>query len=133
MIDPLDVSVANVELQPEAPTVTAIATREQLDLYANPLCFSTYSTILAFLNSPLKLRYPLPVSIKVWTDGVVEAHFADAILYGTGEDESEALDDLRENIEAAWTRLSKTPEASLAKPALRMWRALSAVCGCDVP
>ena len=86
------------------------------------------TAVLAFLPAPLKLKQPLLVAIKFWPDGPVEAHFVDALLFGTGEDEITALDDLRENMLSAWFRLSKTPHASLARPASRMWQALDATC-----
>ena len=66
--------------------------------------------------------------MKSWTDRVVEAHFSDALLYGSGETEADALDELRTEMMAVYARLRNTDEAAMARPALRMWRALRAVC-----
>lgn len=107
-------------------TVTVMATGKRLDVDENPLCHTHTTGVLTFLDPPLRLRQPTPVTIHYWTDGVVEAHLADALLIGEGDDEAEALDNLRENIADAWNHLQHA--AAKAKPARRMWRALSAIC-----
>jgi hypothetical protein len=110
------------------PTVISAETGKRLDIDANPLCQGRYTATLAYLDGPVKLRQPVSVSIKEWSDGIVEAHLADTLLFGTGDDESEAIDDLRDNIVDAWVRLSALPEDSMAKPAWRIWSALRALC-----
>lgn len=111
-----------------APSVTSVSTGERLDITANPLCHARYTSTLTFLSNSVRLRRPVLVSIREWSDGIVEAHLADALLYGTGDDEAEALEDLRDNIVDAWDRLSALQESSMAKPAWRIWSALRELC-----
>ena len=129
----LEVDTAPLRSVPGESTVNTLATGERFDVVTNPHCFAVHTAMLTFLDPALNLRQPILVSIKKWTDGLVEAHLADALLYGTGEDEAESLADLREHILAAWKRLSATPEVSMARPAWRMWRSLSALCSEIVP
>lgn len=127
--DPATVLASNESAYaPEAASVNSVSTGERLDITANPLCHSRYSAMLTFLDGPVKLRHPVTVTVKEWSDGLVEAHIADALLYGTGDDEAEALEDLRGNMIDAWARLSVLSEASMARPAWRIWSALKSLC-----
>lgn len=108
--------------------VVGLSTGQRIDVVANPICHAPYAATLTFLDPPLQLLVPIPVTVKVWSDGLVEAHLSDALLYGTGDDEAEAMDDLRGAIADAWQHLRGVSRDSLAKPALRMWTALSAIC-----
>ena len=114
--------------EPEPASVNSVTTGERLDILANPICHAHYNATLAFLGGSVRLRRPTLVTIKDWSDGVVEAHLSDALLYGTGEDEAEALEDLRDNILDAWEHLRVLPESEMAKPAWRIWSALKALC-----
>ncbi len=81
---------------------------------------------LLFVPEPLRLRQgPIPVVVRLWTDGLYEAHMTDALLYGEGEDEAEALDSLRANLIDSWVRLeSLSMSHRLGRAPARTWLAL---------
>jgi hypothetical protein len=60
-----------------------------------PVMVSSVSAILPLLPDPLTLRYgPLLVTVESWSDGSVVARLPCAALYGSGESDAAALDDL---------------------------------------
>jgi hypothetical protein len=88
-----------------------------------------YAPSHLFFLSGLRIKGgAIPVTLETWPDGVVYAHLYDALLSGQGNDAAEALADLREAIEREHRHLVAVQRThKLGPPALRTWRALSAL------
>jgi hypothetical protein len=62
---------------------------------SGPSIVSTVSALLPLLPPPLALRHgPLMVTVESWSDGSVVARLPCAALYGSGDSDTAALEDL---------------------------------------
>ena len=122
----LDRDSGGFRSDPPQTEFVVVGGAERPSLEMEPFCCARTTAMLTFLPAPLALRAPILINVKFWNDGEIEAHLHDALLFGSGEDEAEALDDLRDNVVFAWQQLNDIPETSMAAPAWRMWQALKA-------
>lgn len=85
---------------------------------------------LALLPSPLQFKgSPLMVTVETWSDGVVQARWPETALYGEGDNDSSALDALRERLlEFATDMATRIAQgARIGGPLLSQWNAFQAL------
>lgn len=85
---------------------------------------------LATLPAPLRLKgAPVPVVVEAGADGVRQAVWEEAALYGEGDSDSSALDALRERLlEFAADMTARIAQgARVGGPLLSQWNAFQAL------
>lgn len=118
------------------PTASAVprlrnSTQTSLTLVETPEPYleHIFNAHLPLLPEPLKLKHgPLLVIMKVWSDARVQAELPVCGLYGQGDDDAAALQDLAENIkDFAHYTVHIARADSIAGPLKRHWAAFTAL------
>jgi hypothetical protein len=129
---------SKVTIHPVGGGPTASAVPQLLNSHQTPLTLvkppephleHIFNAHLPLLPEPLKLNHgPLLVIMKAWSDAKVQAELPVCGLYGQGDDEAAALQDLADNIkDFAHYTVHKARAGGIAGPLKRHWAAFVAL------